>query len=305
MKKRTGILLGLLACFIWAGAFPTIKLIYGELDISSNLGAKMTLAGLRFSIAGLLILIFYTVRFKKLPKISVRKDLLKLIFLGLVQTALLYAFFFNGISNATGIKSAILSQSSIFFVIVLAHFFLKGEKVSINKWLGLVLGFLGIVIVNLGELMPGEGLFSFSLSGEGFLLFAGLFSALGTIMVKKLGRFVHPVLMNGWQMTFGGIVLLIYGLILNKGLVTLTTGRSVVLLIILIAIAACGFTIWFILLQHFKAGEISVYKFTIPIMGSLLSAAFIMGEHITVKIFIGLALVSLGIILSNKTAKKV
>jgi len=304
MKKHTGILLALLACFIWAGAFPVIKLIYGELGISGNLGAKMTLAGMRFTLAGILILVFYAAKFRRLPRISIKKDLLKLTFLGVIQTSLLYAFFFNGISNSTGIKSAILSQSSIFFVIVLAHLFLKGEKLSIKKAIGLVLGFLGIIVVNLGEVVSGESLFSFTLSGEGFLLLAGLFSALGTILVKKLGRFVHPVLMNGWQMTIGGLVLLGYGLISNRALIPLSSDTSILFFLILVAIAAFGFTIWFILLQHFKANELSIYKFTIPIMGSIMSAMFIVGEHMTLRIFLGLALVSGGILLGNMTKKK-
>jgi drug/metabolite transporter (DMT)-like permease len=305
VKKSTGIILALLACLIWAGAFPTIKLIYAELGIAQDLGRKMTLAGMRFTLAGILILLFYRIRFKAFPKIGLKKDLPRILALGFVQTTLLYTFFFNGISNATGIKSSILSQSGIFFVIILAHFLLKGEKISYKKIIGLLFGFVGIIVVNINQLsVVGESVFNFSLEGEGFLLLAGFFGALGTIIVKKMGGFAHPVIINGWQMTFGGLILLVYGLSINGELVKLDTGFTVVLFLFLVAIAACAFSIWYILLQHFKANELTIYKFTIPIMGAVLSATFIEGENLSIMILIGLMLVSLGILFGNMNGDK-
>src|SRR5699024_1539522 len=91
----------------------------------------------------------------------------KLTFLGLMQTTIQYVFFYIGLSNISGTIGSILSASSTFFTVILAHFFYQGDRLTFRRICGVVLGFIGVIIAN----MRGEGVqSSFTLTGEGFII---------------------------------------------------------------------------------------------------------------------------------------
>ncbi len=299
MKKSKTIILALFCCLLWGLVFPTLQLLYGQLNISNDFG-KVTLAGMRFFSAGILVLIYYIFTNKKFPKITTSTMFGKLTLLGVFQTTLLYAFFFIGSSNTTGVKSAVLSQADIFFVVVLAHLLLSGEKMNLRKTLALILGFVGMIVLNINSLGSAESFWAFTLKGEGYLLISGIFAAIGTIIAKKIGKNIDPVLMNGWQLTLGGALLLIIGVMNYGKLITFPNTYAFLLFIALVLISAIAFTIWYRILKNVKASEITIYKFTVPIIGAISSALIVPGESISYYTFVGLIFVSLGVYLSNK-----
>jgi drug/metabolite transporter (DMT)-like permease len=297
-------MMAMTACILWAMVFPTLKWIYREMKMGEDIGAMMELAGMRFFIAGILILLVSPF-FTKKSFFRVRSgDFLKLSTLGIVQTSFLYFFFFIGTSNTTGVKSSVLSQSSIFFVFILAHLIFQDDRLTVKKAGSLLMGLAGIMLINLNQ-MDQATFLDFHLWGEGFLLLSGFFSALGTILAKKMGRFEHPVLINGWQMTLGGAVLLAFGLYqYDWKWIVFPNMTAVGLFLILILISAGAFTIWYVLLQKEKASAITIYKFSIPMVGSLLSAVFVPGEQITLFILLGIVLVSGGIFYAIRSTSK-
>ena len=178
-------------------------------------------------------------------------------------------------------------------MIILAYFFL-GEKVKRQHMFGICLGVIGIVILNLNGLSDTSALFSFTLKGEGLLLLSGLFGSIGQILAKKRCNTVPPLILNGWQMTFGGGLLLMIGVFMNDGLVTLTSSFSIFLMLYSIMVAAVGFTVWYILLQKVSINDIVPIRLTIPVLGSIFSAIFLAGESLTLNIILGLVFVVLG-----------
>ncbi len=299
MKKSKSVVLALFCCLLWGFVFPILKLLYLELNISNDYG-KITLAGMRFFSAGILVLMYYMLSTKSFPKIKLPVEFGKLTVLGFFQTALLYAFFFIASSNTTGVKSAVLSQFDIFFVVFLAHFLLKNEKINSKKIIGVVFGLIGMVVVNITNLGDAGSFLNFSVYGEGFLIISGVFGAIGTIIAKKLGKNINAVLLNGWQLTIGGGILLIFGLFNYGKLISFPNTFSLLLFLSLILISAVAFTIWYRILRHVKASEITIYKFMVPIIGAIASAIIVPGENLSIYSFLGLILVSIGIYFSNK-----
>jgi len=300
MKKNTMIGLALIPCLLWASAFPTIKTLYQLFEIGKDVGIKLYLAGLRFFFAGVVILIYYSIKNRKMPLLSKRKYIGQVILLGMMQTAIMYTFFYIGLYNSTGVKSSILSQASIFAVVILSHFIYKNDQIHRGKIIGLILGLLGIVVVNIGGLKTDGQIFEFNFMGEGFLLIAGVFSTISLFFAKGISQKISPVLMTGWQLTFGGFVLLGMGFITKKQELIWRTPLTVGLFIYSVLLSAGAFTLWFVLVQQYKTGELSMIRFSIPIFGAILSVLFIPNEHLTLSIVVALILVAIGIYQCNR-----
>jgi len=292
MNKKVTFLLAMIPCTLWASVFPVVKLLFQELDITSNTSSKMAIAGMRFFTAGVLILLSSIIMNKKLP-IPKKSDIKNIAIVGIFQTAALYGFYYFSIAFVQGVKASVISQGSIFYMILLAYFFL-GERIKAQHLLGIFLGFIGIIILNLNGLSDPTSLFSFTLKGEGLLLLSGVFGSIGQIIAKKRCSTVPPLILNGWQMTFGGGILLIVGMVQNGGLVKLSSGFSIFLMLYSIMVAAVAFTIWYILLQKVNVNDIVPIRLTIPVLGSIFSAIFLPGESLTLNIIFGLVFVVLG-----------
>lgn len=294
-NKYWVIIIALFCAVLWGSAFPVLKVSYLELGIASDdRSAIIVFAGMRFFLAGILIFLLTIVGFKQSPK--VRGGIFpQLLLLGLLQISLQYFFFYNGLAHTTGMKAAILSSASTFFVVILAHFVYRDDRLDVRKVLGLIAGLMGIVFLNAGEHFTLD----FSWQGEGFMILSGLVSALGTILAKRISKEVHPFVLTAWQMLLGSLLLIAVGLPGLKPQAMVFTNKAVILLGYSAFLSASAFSLWYALLKYNKAGEVSVYKFMTPVSGAILSALLIPGEHLAVNMFISLALVALGLIIVN------
>lgn len=295
--KKWIIIIAIICSVLWGSAFPVLKISYVEMGIEADTWGKVLLAGIRFFLASLMIF-FVLKAFIKIPLKVKLRDIKKFSILGFFQTAGMYLFFYIGLSNTSGMKGAIISSAENFFVVIFAHYIYKNDKISYNKVLGLVLGFVGIIFANWGK---GFGV-DFSLIGEGFMLIAAILGAIATILSKKICSSIHPFLVNAYQMMIGSCMLIFLGLILKGYSTMVFTAEALVLLIYSALLSAIAFSLWFALLKYNKAGEITIYRFIIPVSGVILSAIFIPGEVFTIYTVISLICVAIGVTIVNKNA---
>jgi drug/metabolite transporter (DMT)-like permease len=262
-------------------------------------GARIILAALRFMSEGLALLVLVRLGMRTSLRIE-RRRWTAVIISGLLQIALQYFFFYNGLARTTGMKGAVLESSSIFFVVLLAHFFLKNDRLNWKKAFGLVTGFGGIVLVNWGQ----EFSLHFSPTGEGFLITAGLTSAIAMILTKNLIRDISAFLLTGWQMVIGAEFLFLTGYLIRGSLALEFTPLAGGLLIYSAFLSAAAFSLWYAILKYNKAGEIMVYRFMIPVSGALLSSFFVPGENLNRMVIQALFLVAMGILAVNHSSAK-
>lgn len=280
---------------LWGSAFPVLKVSYEELQMATDdVSAKIVFAGLRFLLAGLMLLVGLLVVNRKALYVT-KKQIPVLILFGIVQTGLQYFFFYNGLAKTSGMQGAILIASGTFFTVLLAHFFYVNDKMNWQKVVGLIAGFGGVVVANWGQ---GFGL-SFQLTGEGYMILAALTGAIGTIMAKEMAVGIHPFALTGWQLTIGATVMLFIGFPqLEPGAITYSP-LGFGLFIYSAVLSAVAFALWYSLLKYNKAGEISIYKFATPVSGTILSAIFIPSEQLTFFVIGALLLVAVGFIAIN------
>ena len=297
--RKNIVLLAALCCLLWGSAYPSVKVGYSLFRIN-NIGSKLVFAGYRFTLAGIFILVFELITNKTLFKFT-RKQFGQIALLGLTQTAFQYIFFYVGMSYTTGIRGSIINGIGTFVSIILAHFIYKNDKLNFNKIIGCIVGFLGVIIVNLnGESLGGTAI---TFRGEGFIMIAAIIFAVSAMYGKKITQTQEPSIVTGFQLFIGGIILTILGFVLGGNLKGFTV-ESTSLLIYMGLLSSVAFVLWTQLLKYNKVGIISVFNFLIPVFGTLLSA-MILGENIfDIKILVALILVCYGIFLVYRVKKE-
>lgn len=290
-------LLCFVCTFFWGAGYPVLKISYTYWKIgNTDIAGKLLFAGVRFMISGVLLLTISSIK-KKKPALPEKKALPKIALLGLCQTVLQYGLLYVGLAFTTGAKSSVLNQINVFLLVLVTPLFYKNEKISRSKVIGCILGFAGIMIMNLRGL-------SFSLNlGDGIVVMSSCFAAAGYLLSKSMPAGTDPIGTTACQQLFGGVVLLIVG-ILNNGRLTALSWKGISCLGFLVMAAAIAYSIWFYLLQYNEVGKISVYKFLTPLIGVALSGVLLGEEVLTLENTIALPLVCIGIVIVNGSANK-
>jgi drug/metabolite transporter (DMT)-like permease len=275
-RSRTGVFaLATLCCALWGSAYPAIKTGYALLGIApSATAAQLLFAGWRFTLAGAMLIAFAAAMGKPILRLGLR-NFGRIALLGLTQTAIQYIFFYVGLAHATGVKSSIMNATGVFFSVAIAHFLYVEDRLSLAKLLGCLIGFAGVVVVNL----RGTALdFDFTLRGEGFVTIAAFVLAAASIYGKQLSHAVDPLVMTAWQLLIGGLVLTGIGMAGggHPGALDLHSG---LLLLYLALLSSVAFALWSLLLKHNPVGLIAAFNFLIPVFGVALSAIFL-GESL-------------------------
>ena len=293
------ILLALLCCFLWGSAFPSIKIGYSLFQVAADdVASQIFFAGIRFTLAGLLVVLIYSGARKKL--IVPKKTSWGIIgIVAMLQTVLQYFFFYIGLAHTTGVKASIIEGSHVFMAILLACLLFKQETMTREKVLGSIIGFSGVILINLTDAAQLSG--GFKLNGEGFLLIACLAYALSSICIKIFSKKESPVVISGYQFILGGLIMSAAGWLMG-GEIRPVSPKAFLLLLYLALISSVAYSVWGLLLKYNPVSKVSAFGFSNPIFGVVLSA-LILKEGADIfwsQSILSLVLVSGGIYLVNR-----
>lgn len=287
----------LTAAIAWGWAYPLIKMGMNEFGIEPDMtGSKMLFAGIRFFISGLIILAIakWTHR-----TFGIRKGMGAwfILLYALLNTTLHYAFFYFGLSHNAGARSAILNSMSVFTVVILACIFFKSDKMTWQKAAGCIIGFLGILALNLGGKESG----SFTFLGDGMIVLNALCGASASLLTRGLSKRVDVFVGTGYSLSIGGALLVIPALAM-QGHLPVITPWGITILILLIAISTIGFSLYNKLLSCNPVGKVAIFNSLIPVVGAITSC-LCLGETFYWKYLIAGALATAGIYIINKGKK--
>lgn len=292
-KKTIACAAAVLCTMLWGTAFPLIKLGYRAFGVQEgNLGASLLFAGLRFSLAGVLLLLFNTAKRRRLS-LPEKGRLTAVLLLGGVQTFGQYLFTYIGIGYTTGANTSVITACASFLTVLGAALFFRNERLTVVKIAGCVLGFGGVFIMN------GTGGFALqTLPGDSLIFVSTVFAAGGNIIAKKVAAGRDPVTVTAWQLLCGGAGLSVLGRVLG-GSLSLCSGQGLLILLWLALVSAVAFSLWTALLKLHPAGRISVFNLLVPVFGTLLSGV-LLGENVfRPELLISLLLIAAGIVLVN------
>ena len=299
LLQKTGVvcLLACICCLLWGSAFPCIKIGYKLFAIDA--GDTMTqilFAGIRFTLAGLFTILIGSIPGKKLlkPTKEAVPDIVKLC---LFQTVLQYLFFYVGLAHTSGVKASIIEASNVFLAIIVASLIFRQEKLTVKKMAGCLIGFAGVVLINLNG---GSVDMSMKLTGEGFIFFSTIAYAISSVLLKKYSAHSNPVLLSGYQFLLGGIIMTVCGLIAGGRIQTVTAG-GMGMLLYLALVSAVAYSVWGILLKNNPVSRVTVFGFANPVFGVLLSAILLQegSQVLNISALAALVLVCVGIYTVN------
>lgn len=202
-------LFALTAAIAWGFAYPLIKLGYGEFGITPAMtGSKMLFAGIRFTIAGLIVLAM-ALSTRKDFHVRYYADWWYILLFCLVNTTLHYTFFYIGLSHSEGARAAILNSLSVFSVVIMACVFFKSDRMTLRKVVGCVIGFAGILSLNLGGADSGR----FTWLGDGMIILNALCGATASLLTRGLGKRLNVFVGTGYSLAIGGAILVVCGLL--------------------------------------------------------------------------------------------
>ena len=288
------VVFALTAAIAWGWAFPLIKVGFSAFGITSDMtGSKMLFAGIRFAAAGLIVLSVARSNGRSL-RTDKAGDWWFVLAFALMNTTLHYFFFYVGMSHSEGSRAAILNSLGTFLVVLLACACFKSDKLTTRKMLGCVVGFSGILALNLGGADSGQ----FTWLGDGMIILNAVCSAFSNLMTRGLSRRVDVFVGTGYSLTIGGLLLILPGLVLGGTLPHINI-LGIVCLLLLIAISAVGFALYNKLLSCNPVGRIAIYNSLIPVVGAVTSC-LCLGETFHLKYALAGGLAALGIYLINK-----
>ncbi len=295
IKNKVGVFLTALFCTIcWGLCYPLIKLNQNYFSVeSTDIFSQFFLAGVRMTFSGILIFIicFITKSFC-LPE---KKQWTGVIFITLFQTIIHYALTYLGQGMTDGSKTPILKEISAFFIILIMNFVSKDDKLTLNKIIGCLLGFSGVVIINL------SGGFNFNIQpGDIIIIGAALSNAIGQVFLKFSSSSARsPFTIVAFSHFTGGLIMLLIGII-GDGKLIATGTASYFLLIAIVFTTAIPYMLWSQLYKYNKASIMSVYCLMTPMFGMLFTSLFYGNSNVFSLYSVGaLVLISLGILCVN------
>lgn len=281
----------ILISLIWAGSFIVVKNAIEEID-------PIELGFLRFLVATpiMFLILFFRKKSFRLPK----KELPSLTILGLTGITLLYFFQYIGISYTNASTSAVLINTNVIFIAILSVFFLN-ETLPIKRILGIILSFIGVIVVIISNL-PME-IFIFNnvfFIGSIFVLLSAFCWAIYTIVGKKLLKKYDALVITSYSFALGTIFyipLVIPDFFIEIQRVSINLFSSIIYLAILCSVL--GYIGWYYALREIEASKAAVFLNLIPFFAIIMSV--LLGEKITGIFIFGAILIIYGVYVTQKS----
>jgi len=277
---------------LWGSAFTAIK---------AGLEAfpPVLFAALRYDLAGVLVLayaVYATERWR--PR---ERGEWALVAIGSVlMIAAYHTFLFVGEQNTTSAAAAIIVSLSPVLTTGFARAFLPEERLTTVGLVGLLVGFVGVVV--LADPDPARLLDTATVS-KGLVFFAAASFALGSVLTRRVEASLPIETMEAWSM-LGGAVLM-HGISLGLGesvaSITWSTTAVVSLGYLVLGASALGFLLYFHLLEVLGPIEINLVSYAAPVVAAG-TGILVLGETPTLRTAAGFACILLGFVLLKRAA---
>ena len=250
------------------------------------------LMGLRFVFAASILIWWFPI-----PK----GYLIKIFIASLIANTLQYSITYSGLDLIDASSAVLLVQLEVPFGVIFAFFMLK-EKPTIRALIGIGIAFIGVYVLTGSPNLNGK------IIGIGLTILGSAIWALGQVLVKPLSKEINPLALVAWMALFSGPILILLSAIIDGNTIEYLANAEINHWIIAIYI---GFIMqpitygcfYYVIKNNPIYKVLPIVTMGIPPTG-LLAAIFLLGEKPTQELFIGGAIIIIGVILIVFTKNK-
>lgn len=277
--------------------FAALGLMWGSSYLFIKFGIEtltpLTLVALRLAIGGLLLWVVLLVAREPLPRSGRMYGHLGV--LSLFSIVIPFSLITWAELAVPSSLAAILTAPVPLFVILIAAFALRDEPITLNRILGLVIGFVGVVVITGGSF---AGLGANALP-QLALLGAAASYAVGGVYARRTVTGLRPMVPAAFQVLFAFVITAVLALVFERPF-ELTYSAGAIGSVLWLGLLGSGlaYLAFFRLIQSWGATRTSLVAYTLPVVGIVLGVAFA-GEAVDLRIIAGTALVIGGIGLVN------
>ena len=285
-RRRAWIALAVV-CVVWGTTYLAIKVALETIP-------PFLMGGVRYVAAGLMLAGILAARGRPLPPVAAWP---RLGVLGFCMMALGNGGVVWGEQFVPSGLTAVMVGTSAFWLVGINAFFARHERLHARDWLGLTIGFGGIVLLVWPDISLG------GLSGRQFaygviaLQIACAGWAVGSVYAR---RHVVPGGVLGsaaFQMIFGGLMMVVMGTATGEwGHAALNARTTAAVLYLMIAGAVIGFAAYSYALQHLPVTAVSLYTYVNPLIAVALGT-WLLGEPFHLRMLFAAAIIIIGIVI--------
>jgi drug/metabolite transporter (DMT)-like permease len=291
-QQKSYLALGII-CFVWGTTCVISKLALQHVSV-------VQLCGMRQLLAGITMILFFTVRGFRLPA---KKDWPRLVLMSMLMFVMANGMSTWGISYIESGLGAIIGSSTAFWIPVFALLVLKQNVFNAKIMVGLTAGITGIVVIfseKLGRFNNSSFIWGILLS-----LTATIAWSLATVLSMKKKDSARLYAETGWQMALSALVFLPLAVIMDlwTPLHEIPAKTWGLFAYLTIAGSLLTFISYVYAIKHLPPALLSIYAYINPIV-AILFGWILLREPISITLAIGGAITLTGVYLVNEGSKK-
>ena len=279
----------LLAILIWAVNFPLIKIALREFS-------PLAFNGIRLTFASTVLIIFLL--FSKQGLSVAKKDIWKLVVLGIVGNTVYQLLFIQGINLTTASNTSIIMAMTPASVALLSSVF-KHERVHWAAWLGIALSFAGFYLVITKQ--PGTFALSWeNLRGDIMIFFGNLVWAIYTVFSKPLLGRISPLKWSSLTLAIGTMfyIPICIPAFIKQDFQQVSLKAWAILFYSGIFALAVSYVIWYVSVKRVGNSKTAIYGNLTPVF-TIIFASFLIAERINIWQAAGTAILLIGVYLTR------
>ncbi len=273
---------------IWGASYMFIKIGVAEIPPFSFVEGRLLIASLA---------LIAVIRWRGETIPQSRREWLPLMAMGVFNGVIPYTMITWGETHIPSGLAAILTAAMPLFTLLLAHWWTHDERLTWLKLLGVLVGFVGVVVIFVPELRQGIHV---EFWGQCAVVIAAASYAVATLVARKYLKGVSHVMASTGQMASAALMMLPLALVFDA---PWNLRPSLPVLGSLLTLALLGtsfaYVLYYWLIEHTGATRTSLVTYLIPIFG-VFWGVMILSETIELEAIAGLILIIVGVVLVNR-----
>jgi drug/metabolite transporter (DMT)-like permease len=290
-EERNTYIAYLAVCILWGSTYLAIRIGVSEFP-------PALFAGIRFLVAGSLMLAYSVYKGLKLPKNFSETMRISVVGLFLLLGGNGCVVLAETRVNS-GVASLLIATVPLFMALI--ELFLPGRpRLNLKGWLGLLIGFGGVALLAFPNSRGSSG----SIFGMVLLLMGAFSWAMGSVYSKSFKATASIIPNIAIQMLAGGMGLFIVGTCFGELPKLHVTSKGIGAIVYLILFGSIiGYSCYVYILQKWPAAKAGTYAYVNPLVAVLLGA-LVLNEPLSIGVVMSTAVILGGVILVQTSKTK-